>query len=182
MTLDDLLRLAHSAERAAAFAYQGHAASVRDPAERAHIARIEREEWAHRASIARMLTRRGLAPSRWREWQYACIGRVISLSCHVLGRFIPMYFAGRLESGNVNEYLLLIELTRGTALADEHPCILEMARVEKEHELYFLACVADHRLMPLFQALFGWGPGRSRNRMAEPVLPACQTAGDKKLG
>lgn len=166
MTLDDLLRLAYSAERAAAFAYQGHAASVGDPAERAQIARIERDEWEHRASIKRLLDRRGLAPSRWLEWKYAGIGRVIALSCHVLGRFMPMYFAGRLESGNVNEYLLLIELTRGTALADEHACILEMARVEKEHELYFLACVAGHRLMPLFQRVFAWGPARSLNGLA----------------
>jgi len=46
-----LLRLAHSAERAAAFAYIGHAGSVKDPVEKAALAEIEADEWGHRASV-----------------------------------------------------------------------------------------------------------------------------------
>jgi hypothetical protein len=76
---------------------------------------------------------------------------------------MPMYFAGRLESGNVNEYLRMEELVVGTAIADEQGCIHQMALVEKQHEEYFLEQVRVHPALPLFQALFGWGLGRSRN-------------------
>ena len=163
MDLPGLLRLAYSAERAAAYAYRGHASSVRDAAERARIAVIEAEEWQHREHAARMMRRLAVRPSRYLELKYAVIGRVIGWSCHLIGHFMPMYFAGRLESGNVNEYLRLIELVRGTALADEHACILEMARVEKEHEMWFLERVSGHPWLPRFTRFFGWGAGRSFN-------------------
>ncbi|MEP6767311.1 MAG: hypothetical protein ABJC61_01490 [Acidobacteriota bacterium] len=39
-----LLQLACSGEKAAALAYQGHARSVRDPQEKAMIAKIENDE------------------------------------------------------------------------------------------------------------------------------------------
>jgi hypothetical protein len=39
-----LLQLAYSGEKAAALAYQGHSRSVRDPEEKAMIAKIERDE------------------------------------------------------------------------------------------------------------------------------------------
>ena len=182
MIMADLLRLAYGAERAAAFAYQGQAAACGAAGERAPITRIAREEWDHRASLGRMLDRLGLAPSRWLEWKYAALGRMIGLSCHALGRFMPMYFAGRLESGNVNEYLLLLELVRGTALADERGCILEMARVEKEHELHSLGRIADHPLMPVFQAVFGWGPARCRNAVGREHAAWPAEAGRDAVG
>jgi rubrerythrin len=46
-----LLQKAYSAEKAAAFAYQGHAASVKDPAEKATIRQIELDEWNHRREV-----------------------------------------------------------------------------------------------------------------------------------
>ncbi len=165
MTLDDLLRLAYSAERAAAYAYQGHAASLRDAGEQARIRSIEEEEWDHRAHLARMHARRGLVPARYLECKYACIGRTISLSCHVIGHFMPMDFAGRLESGDVNEYLAMADLVLGTDLADERDCILAMARVEKEHERYFLSRIAVHRWLAFFPRVFAWGPQRSFNAL-----------------
>jgi rubrerythrin len=173
MTLADLLRLAYSAERAAAYAYQGHAAAVSDSAEKARIRAIEQEEWQHRTNILRILTRMGLRPSPWLEFKYALIGTLISLSCHVIGRFMATYFAGRLESGNVNEYIRMVELSAGTAVVDEQRCLQEMARVEKEHELYFLSCIATHRLMPIFQRLFGWGPSKCFNALVieSPARP-----------
>ena len=161
--LHALIRLAYSAERAAAYAYQGHARSVCDPAERAAIARIETEEWQHRESLGLMLKRLGLRPSWWLEWKFAAIGRVISLSCYLIGWFLPMYFAGRLESGNVNEYLVMADLAADSPIADELPCIRHMAVVEKEHEVFFLTTVAGHPWLPLFQRVFRWGPDRCRN-------------------
>ena len=46
--LTDLLRLAYSAEKAAAFAYQGHAGSVKDEGDKIRIREIETDEWIHR--------------------------------------------------------------------------------------------------------------------------------------
>jgi hypothetical protein len=43
-----LLHLAYSAEKAAAFAYIGHAGSVRNPLEKTAIKQIEMDEWQHR--------------------------------------------------------------------------------------------------------------------------------------
>lgn len=163
MTLDDLLRRAFSAERAAAFAYQGHARSVRCPDEKVRIRSIEQEEWEHRVNLLRMMERRGIRSSTWLEVKYAIIGAIISWSCLVIGSFMAMYFAGRLESGNVNEYITMAALAENSTLSDERACILAMARVEKEHEVYFLSRITGHRWMPLFQRIFSWGPDRSLN-------------------
>ncbi len=169
--LCQLVRLAYSAERAAAFAYHGHARSLGAQPASGEVARIEAEEWQHREHLVRIMRRLALAASPWLELKYALIGRCISASCLVLGRFMPMYFAGRLESGNVNEYLRMAELALGTAIADERACILEMAQVEKRHETYFLAAVISHPALPWFQLLFRWGTGRSFNALpAEAVM------------
>ncbi len=163
MNLTSLLKLGYSAERAAAFAYQGHAGSVRNDIQKMEIKKIENEEWQHRDNLLRMMKNLGVQPSKWLEFKYYSIGKFISGSCYVIGYFMPMYFAGRLESGNVNEYLKMADLARGTVLENEIPCILEMARVEKEHEQYFLNQIQDHWMLPIFHWVFGWGPGSSYN-------------------
>ncbi|HMD01602.1 MAG TPA: demethoxyubiquinone hydroxylase family protein, partial [Candidatus Baltobacteraceae bacterium] len=100
-----VLRSAFAGELAAAHAYRGHRRSVRDPAERAAILRIENEEWAHRAIVGDMLAQLGARPSRVRDGLMLAVGVAIGLSCFAGGRFVPMYFAGRLESSNVDEYI-----------------------------------------------------------------------------
>ena len=158
-----LMQLAHAAERAAAFAYQGHAASVSSEKEREHIRVIEQEEWDHRATLAEWMERYDVKRSWWRELEFYVIGRVISLSCHVIGWFLPMYFAGRLESGNVIEYLVMRDLFHEVGITEHDECLVEMADTEKEHELYFLGLIAEHPWTPWFERRFGWGPGRSFN-------------------
>lgn len=163
MDLIPLLRLAHAAERAAAYAYRGHARSLRTGALATAVQRIEADEWEHRANVLRLLTRLGARPSRWLEWKYAIIGRCIGASCHVLGYFIPIYFAGRLESGNVNEYLLMACLVADTPLADARAEILHMAQVEWEHEQTLLEAIRDHPWLPWFERWFGWGATQRLN-------------------
>jgi hypothetical protein len=170
--LCQLVRLAYSAERAAAFAYHGHARSLRAAPAQHEVACIEAEEWQHREHLMRIMQRLGIVASPWLELKYALIGQVISGSCMVLGRFMPMYFAGRLESGNVNEYLHMAELALGTVIADERDCILEMALVEKRHETFFLSAVIGHPALPWFQRLFRWGAGRSFNDLAADAAVA----------
>lgn len=80
--LVDLLQLAYSGERAAAYAYQGHAASVKDPEERDRIKAIEQDEWQHRDLVGGILRDLGERPDRWREAKAVAIGRAISFICH----------------------------------------------------------------------------------------------------
>ncbi|MCC5021440.1 MAG: ferritin-like domain-containing protein [Candidatus Synoicihabitans palmerolidicus] len=85
------LRKAYSAEKAAAYAYIGHAKSLGDPVKRAAVRRIERDEWDHRWQVGEILRRYDIPVSTTYELLYAVIGRTISASCHVIGRFM-LYF------------------------------------------------------------------------------------------
>jgi rubrerythrin len=150
-----LLRLAYSGERAAAHAYRGHARSVRDPAERARILQIEQEEWRHRREVGAMLQALGAPPSRAREARALLIGRCLGALCHVAGRLLPMVGAGRLESRNIREYETAARHARDAGRGGWVPCLLDMAELEWEHELYFRQIVLAHplgRRLPLWQA------------------------------
>lgn len=152
-----ILQGAYSGELAAGLAYRGHWKSVRSADERFAIQKIEREEAVHRLRVGEMLASLGAAPIKFREAKMWVIGRTIGLSCHTLGRFLPMYFAGRLESGNVVEYEDAAAHAAALGLSEFETDLLVMARVEKEHELFFLRVVAGHRLLPLMRAIFKWG-------------------------
>lgn len=166
--LIQILKSAYSGELAAAFAYRGHWKSVKHSGERASIQKIEREEWNHRERVGEMLASLSAEPGRLREMKLWVIGRTIGLSCHVLGRFLPMYFAGRLESGNVVEYQIAASHAAALGLKEYEADLMLMAGVEREHELFFLSVVARHRLLPLISAMFGWATGAE----AEQISPA----------
>ncbi|HWY12343.1 MAG TPA: hypothetical protein VN026_13505, partial [Bacteroidia bacterium] len=53
--LVDLLKQAYSAEKAAAFAYIGHAGSVKDRAAKIAIKQIEDDEWFHRKEVLEIM-------------------------------------------------------------------------------------------------------------------------------
>jgi len=160
-----LLRAAHAGERAAALAYSGHARSVRDAAEREAISRIGAEEVAHRARVGEMLAELGGAPSTIRELIFTGIGRTLSLFCHVTGWYFPMYGAGWIERRNIQEYVdaAAFAIQGGRMdLADE---LLEMARVEWDHEQYFRAKVLTH---PLRHLLWVWKAPPPRGHLGQP--------------
>jgi len=152
-----ILQGAYSGELAAGFAYRGHWKSVSDYNERIAIQKIENEEWVHRKRVGEMLTELASAPNKFREAKLWVIGRSIGLACHLLGWFLPMYFAGRLESGNVIEYEVAASHAGELGLQKFEADLLVMAAVEKEHELYFLNVIAGHRLLPFVSGIFGWG-------------------------
>jgi demethoxyubiquinone hydroxylase (CLK1/Coq7/Cat5 family) len=137
-----LLRAAHAGERAAAFAYQGHARSLRDPAGRDAIARIEREEWEHRHRLGEMLAELGQRPARLREVLFATIGRVLSALCHLSGWYLPMFGAGWIEARNVQEYVDAAACARAAQLPGYARELARMADCEREHEAYFRGQVA----------------------------------------
>jgi demethoxyubiquinone hydroxylase (CLK1/Coq7/Cat5 family) len=151
-----ILQNAHAGEFAAAYAYRGHWKSLRESAEKEHIKKIEAEEWAHRANVRKWLTELGAAPRPVREAVFWAIGRVLGVSCFVSGWFFPMYFAGRLENQNVQEYVTAAGFAEDLEMRDCAREMMEMAETEREHEVFFRQTIAHHRLLPLTRKFFRW--------------------------
>lgn len=153
----DILQNAYSGELAAAYAYRGHWRSLRDSPEKTRIREIEEEEWDHRRRVGEWLAKLGAKPKNGREKIFWTIGRTLGTTCFLSGWFMPMYFAGRLESKNSVEYedaaVFAKELDMGDCVRD----LLDMARVEVEHEEFFQQTVRGHRLLPVMKRVFGWG-------------------------
>ena len=169
-----ILHMAYSGEKAAGYAYNGHWKSLRNPAERASIRKIEDEEWEHRAIVGEMLSSLSAKPQRWREVMMACIGRSVAFSCFVGGWFLPMYFAGRLEHSNVHEYEHAAYHAGKLGLADYATELMRLSAVERTHEDFFLNIVQRHRLLPLMIKLFGWGGVRPKVYSSVPDSLVCR--------
>jgi hypothetical protein len=128
------------------------------------IQRIEAEEWDHRERVGRMLAALGEKPVRAKEIRRGIIGRVIAIGCHMVGWFIPMYFAGRLESQNICAYDVAAVHAAALGLVDFERDLLEMEEVEESHEEFFFGLIAHHRMFPLMVRLFGWS-GKPEERI-----------------
>lgn len=152
-----ILQNAHAGELAAAYAYRGHWKSLRVSDERTEIKKIEEEEWQHRRCIIGWLEHFGAAPRPMRERVFWAIGRVLGVTCFVSGWFMPMYFAGRLESQNVQEYVEAAKYARELGLEDCVEQMMEMSDTEQRHEDFFKAVVQNHSLLPLMKKVFRWG-------------------------
>ncbi len=158
IALRSILRRAYSGELTAVLAYRGHWLSLRKDLEIAEIQQIEREEWHHRHRLREMLRELGHRPSPWLEARMATLGVIILIGCNMVGWFIPMYFAGRLEAQNDREYeeaALHAEALGMRALQEE---LRAFAQLERDHEAYFLAKVAGHPSLPFWRRWFHWGP------------------------
>ena len=163
--LVELLQRAYSAERAASFAYIGHAGSLKDPAAKAAVKQIEDDEWAHRRHVLAIMQRYDIPVSRSFEIRYYLIGKIIAGSCYVIGWFMPYFFAGKLESGNVCEYFVMMHYFHSLGIKDHDQILYEMGMKEKEHEVYFLEVIKGSRLLPIFEKVFSWGRKSSLNNV-----------------
>lgn len=161
--LIDLLQMAYSAEKAAAFAYQGHAGSVKDKTEKAAIHQIEIDEWHHREEVLKIMRQYNVPVSKYYEFRFHVVGKIISFSCYIIGWFMPFFFAGRLESGNVCEYFRMMQYFHELGILEHNTILYEMGIKEKEHEVYFLGKIKHKKWLPFFEKLFGWGAGKSFN-------------------
>jgi len=167
-----LLQMAYSAEKAAAFAYIGHAGSVKDPNQKRAITQIENDEWHHREVVLSIMQQYGIQPSRYNEIKYHIIGKMLSMGCYVIGWFMPYFFAGRLESGNVCEYFVMMRYFNDLGITAHDKDLYEMGIKEKEHEVYFQKSLENNRLLPWFERVFGWGTRHSFNDVdLEKTLP-----------
>ena len=152
-----ILQNAYSGEVAAAYAYRGHWKSLKDSSEKTRIREIEAEEWHHRERVGEWLEKLNAKPRPLREKIFWTIGRVLGATCFLSGWFFPMYFAGRLESGNVVEYEEAAQFAKELEMQECVSDLLDMARVELEHEIFFRQMVTGHRLLPMMKRVFGWG-------------------------
>jgi len=163
--LVDLLKRAYSAEKAAAFAYQGHAGSVKDKSEKLAIKQIEDDEWKHRIEVLEIMKKYDISISKYYEIRFHIIGKVISFSCYIIGWFMPFYFAGSLESGNVCEYFRMKQYFNELGIHEHDQILYELGIKEKEHEVYFLSKIKNNKLLPVFEKFFSWGSRKSFNNL-----------------
>jgi hypothetical protein len=174
--LVDLLRMAYSAEKAAVFAYQGHAASVKSELKKAAIKQIEIDEWNHQHKVLTIMNQYGIKPSRHYEIRFHIVRKLTSTGCHVIGWFMPFYFAGCLESSNVCEYFRMIHFFHELGIREHNQTLYEIGVKEKEHKDYFYAQIKGHKLLPLFERLFSWGDKQKFNDLnMEELLPSSRS-------
>jgi demethoxyubiquinone hydroxylase (CLK1/Coq7/Cat5 family) len=152
-----ILQNAHAGELAAAYAYRGHWKSLRESSEKTEIKKIEEEEWQHRRCIEKWLAHFEAKPRALREATFWTVGRTLGVGCYVSGWFMPMYFAGRLESQNVQEYVEAAKYARELGLEDCVTELIEMSDTEQRHEDFFKTVVQDHSLLPIMRRVFRWG-------------------------
>lgn len=163
--LVDLLQRAYSAEKAAAFAYIGHAGAVKNPEEKKAIRQIELDEWGHREEVLKIMKQYDVPVSKFYEFKLYIIGKIIWYSCYVIGWFMPFYFAGRLESGNVCEYFRMKQFFNSLGIKEHDKILYDMGIKEKEHEVYFLEQIKNKKFTPFFEKLFSWGNNKSFNNI-----------------
>ncbi|MCW3077530.1 MAG: hypothetical protein JWO32_2139 [Bacteroidetes bacterium] len=160
-----LLQMAYSAERAASFAYIGHAGAVKNNEEKKAIRQIELDEWNHRKEVLGIMNKYNIPVSEYYEIRFYIIGKIISASCYVIGWFMPFYFAGRLESGNVCEYFRMKYFFNSLGITEHDKMLYEMGMKEKEHEVYFLNQIKSNKMLPFFEKWFMWGSVKSFNNI-----------------
>lgn len=159
-----ILQWAHAGELGAAMAYRGHWKAVTAPDEVDGIRQIEQDEWGHRAQVAQMLTRLGAKPLWPIELLIGTIGRTLGALCPYTGWFFPMYMAGRLEFGNVDQYEVAAAHALALGLDDMAQELHVMTRTEREHEIFFMKKVEGHFLLRPVQTLLKWGPPAKAER------------------
>jgi hypothetical protein len=144
----DLIRLlqnAYSGEKAAAYAYRGHAQSVTSSAERDEITKIENDEWEHRESLRQMLSSLDAQPRFSREIAMTAVGVLIYCLCRLggffnflnFGWYMSMCGAGKLERSNIGEYEVAALMARACGQNQFVEDLIHMAEVEWDHEMYF---------------------------------------------
>jgi len=171
--LIEVLRSAASGELAAGYAYRGHATSVRRADERARLMEIEAEEWHHRRLVLALLADLKSGPTKLREAVFWTIGHVIAVLCHIGGWYIPMYGAGRLERGNIEEYENAARYAEACGRGEMIDCLLEMAEVEWEHERYFRERIEGHWMSRLFPL---WDPPPPKGMIRAPYAETANVA------
>jgi demethoxyubiquinone hydroxylase (CLK1/Coq7/Cat5 family) len=146
--LDAHLRLSFSSELGAATAYGGHAAHVKNPADRPSVAQVREDELHHRAELGRMMEARGVRPWWALELLFLAIGSTVAFGCRWWGDWASATGAAMFEYNGVTEYERLAGLARRAGAEELLPCFQRMAAQEQAHRDLFLAMAAGKALLP----------------------------------
>ncbi|MBL9089265.1 MAG: demethoxyubiquinone hydroxylase family protein, partial [Planctomycetia bacterium] len=142
-TLVRLLRQAHAGEGGAARAYVGHRASLSPGVTRAAIHRLLFDEVRHRKELRRMLAALGARPDPHLERTLGAVGRLVGVSCRVLGRWLPLVGAARVERRNVREYVEAAAAAARAGRPFTAARLRQLGDVEAEHAATLEALAAD---------------------------------------
>ena len=127
---------------------------------------------SHRKEVFAIMQQYDIPISKYYEFRFHVIGKIISGSCYVIGWFMPFYFAGRLESGNVCEYFRMIHYFHELGIKEHDKMLYDMGMKEKDHEDYFYEQIKTNKLLPFFEKLFMWSGKKSFNNIeSENRLP-----------
>ena len=88
------------------------------------------------------------------------------------------FFAGKLESGNVCEYFVMIKHFRSLGITEHDVVLYEMGVREKEHEVHFIEVIKDEPWLPWFERIFSWGKKTSLNDVDLEELKPLEEATD----
>ena len=155
--LIELLQKAYSGEMAAALAYSGHWKSLKKESDIRAINKIEHEEWQHRRRISEILSELNAEPLVLREKVFYLIGRNIGIICFFFGRFCAAFFAGILESKNVDEYAEALKYAQEAGLEVYFEDFTEMNKTEAEHEFILREMIKYVWFFPVFSFILRWG-------------------------
>lgn len=131
------LKFAHAAEIAAYHAYEGHWRSVSNSAEQKYIQSIQLDELKHIYTIEKMLEGLQQKPNPLLDKAGKVVGELIGFACYYTGWRLPMWVAGVMEKIGTASYKDIAM----TAIDNERylmaSVLMEMAKVEFQHEQYF---------------------------------------------
>jgi rubrerythrin len=133
------LKFAHAAEIAAYHAYEGHWRSVSNTAEREYIYKIALDELKHIKTIERILKGFNSRPSRLLDFGGKVVGELVGFACYYSGWRLPMLVAGAMEKIGTASYKEIALEAAEQGMPILTLILLDMAKVEDEHEAYFQA-------------------------------------------
>lgn len=162
-TLINLLQRTYSAEKAASFAYQWYRGTLKNAYEKKAIYKIEMENWHQSATVFSIMLQYNVPVSKYYEIKYAIIGTIISVACYFIGWFMPYFFAGKLESGNICEYFRMMQYFDELGITKQHQELYDMGIKEKEHKIYFLNKIKTKRKLGLLEQIMAWSNNKKQN-------------------
>ncbi len=125
------------------------------------VNQIERDEWDHGQNVWMIMDKYGIPFSRYLEWKFHIIGKLISISCHFIGRLMPYFLARKLERLNVCESFVMIRRFHTIGITAHNAVLHEMSITEKEHEVYFLQIIYNDLWLPFLNRCSSGGGVRS---------------------
>lgn len=132
-----MLKFAHAAEIAAYHAYEGHWRSVSNQTEQKYIQSIQLDELKHIYTVEKMLAGLKSEPNKTLDYFGKIVGELIGFACYYTGWRLPMWVAGVMEKIGTASYK---DIAMEACEQERYlmaSTLMEMARVEWEHEQYF---------------------------------------------